>query len=115
MSAANGDTNQLTVYGSAISYYTGKLEGYLRLLLSRKIADELLSGTPLPGFAKRFVMRQRQGGFYVRRDCVTRDTWDHVEGIYFDSWRTADLESRHDPAGQVPFRGRKVHYDSKRS
>ncbi|GEM_PF-2797033 len=24
------DTTKLTVYGSAISYYTGKLEGYLR-------------------------------------------------------------------------------------
>jgi len=174
------DATELTVYGSAISYYTGKLEGYLRykeipyrfvtmspavslrlaretgtsqipavelpdgrfmtdttpmidwfethhpesaviprdplqafisrlvedyaeewlwrpamhfrwsysqdaLLLSRKIADELLSGIPLPGFAKRFVMRQRQGGFYVRRDGVTRETWDHVEAIYFDT------------------------------
>lgn len=55
------------------------------LLLSRKIADELLSGIPLPGFAKRFVMRQRQGGFYVRRDGVDRETWDHVESIYFDT------------------------------
>ena len=26
-------------------------------------------------------------------------------------WRTPNLESRHDPDGEVPFRGRKVHYD----
>jgi hypothetical protein len=52
------------------------------LLLSRKIADELLRGIPLPGSLKRFVMRQRQGGFYVRRDGVNRETWDHVEAIY---------------------------------
>ena len=172
---------QLTVYGSAISYYTGKLEGYLRykeipyrfvplspklgrrlqketgtsqipavelpdgrfmtdttpmidwfesqypptpavipgdplqgfvsrlvedyaeewlwrpamhfrwnyrqdaILLSRKIADELMVDIPLPGFAKRFIMRRRQQGFYVRRDGVTRETWDHVEGIYFST------------------------------
>ncbi len=180
MSVTHDDATELKVYGSAISYYTGKLEGYLRykeipyrfvtmspqvslrlsretgtsqipavelpdgrfmtdttpmidwfethypeapviprdplqafvsrlvedyaeewlwrpamhfrwsyrpdaLLLSRKIADELLSGIPLPGFAKRFVMRQRQGGFYVRRDGVNRETWDHVESIYFDT------------------------------
>jgi len=180
VSAAPDEATELTVYGSAISYYTGKFEGYLRykeipyrfvplsppvarrlaretgaaqipavelpdgrfmtdttpmidwfethhpeppviprdplqafvsrlvedyaeewlwrpamhfrwsyrpdaLLLSRKIADELLSGIPLPGFAKRFVFRQRQGVFYVRRDGVTGETWDHVESIYFDT------------------------------
>ena len=180
MSAVDNDATKLTLYGAKVSYYTGKLEGYLRykeipyrfvsispmkllrltretgtsqipavelpdgrfmtdttpmidwfetqhpkpaviprdplqafasrlvedyaeewlwrpamhyrwsyrqdaLLLSRKIADELLSGIPLPGFAKRFVMRQRQGGCYVRRDGVTRETWDHVEGIYTDT------------------------------
>lgn len=55
------------------------------LLVSRKIVDELLFDSPLPGFATRFAMRQRQGGFYVRRDGVNRDTWDHVESIYFDT------------------------------
>jgi glutathione S-transferase len=54
-------------------------------LLSRKIADELMVGVPLPGFAKRFILRQRQHGFYVRRDGVTRETWDHVENIYFQT------------------------------
>jgi len=189
VSATHDDTTELNVYGSAISYYTGKFEGYLRykeipyrfvamsptisrrlvretgtaqipavelpdgrfmtdttpmidwfetrhpesaviprdplqafvsrlvedyaeewlwrpamhfrwsyrpdaLLLSRKIADELLSGIPLPGFAKRFVMRQRQGGFYVRRDGVNRETWDHVESIYFNTLdRLSDIFS----------------------
>ena len=179
MSAMHNDTTELSVYGSAISYYTGKFEGYLRykeipyrlvtfspkvsrrlqretgaaqipavelpdgrfmtdttpmidwfethhpesaviprdplqafvsrlvedyaeewlwrpamhfrwsyrqdaLLLSRKIADELLGGIPLPGFAKRLRdATEGNGGFYVLRDGVTRETWDHVEASYF--------------------------------
>ncbi len=174
------DQAELTVYGSAISYYTGKLEGYLRykeipyrfvafsptvgqrlrtetgtsqmpavelpdgrfmtdttpmidwfekhypesaviptdplqafvsrlvedyaeewlwrpamhfrwnyrpdaLLLSRKITDELLRSVLFPGFMKRFVIRQRQRGFYVRLDGVTRETWHAVEASYFDT------------------------------
>jgi glutathione S-transferase len=55
------------------------------LLLSRKIADELLVGVPIPDFAKRFLIRQRQHGFYVRRDGVTKKTWNHVEASYFDT------------------------------
>ncbi|MAI78573.1 MAG: glutathione S-transferase [Deltaproteobacteria bacterium] len=177
---AQGDAEPITVYGSKISYYTGKLEGYLRykeipyrfvalspsigrrlrretgtsqipavelpdgrfmtdttpmidwfeahypepsvipsdplqafasrlvedyaeewlwrpamhfrwsyrsdaLLLSAKITDELLTEIPLPSFAKRFAMRRRQGGYYVRRDGVDQTTWDHVESIYFDT------------------------------
>jgi len=175
---STSDAARITVYGSAISYYTGKLEGYLRykeipyrfvaaspkilrrlaketgagqmpavelpdgrfmtdttpmidwfearhpepaviprdplqgfvsrlledyaeewlwrpamhfrwsyrkdaLLLSRKIVDELMDDVPLPGFLKRFAIRRRQGGFYVRRDGVNRETWDHVENSYF--------------------------------
>lgn len=53
------------------------------LLLSRKIVDELMHEIPLPGFVKRFLIRHRQHGFYVRRDGVSRETWDHVEGSYF--------------------------------
>jgi glutathione S-transferase len=55
------------------------------LHLSRRIADELAVDIPLPSFAKRFVIRRRQQGFYVRRDGVTRETWDHVERIYFST------------------------------
>lgn len=54
-------------------------------LLSRKIADELMVDVPIPGFAKRFLMRRRQQGFYVRRDGVRPETWDHVEGCYFST------------------------------
>jgi len=53
------------------------------LLLSRKIVDELMGDVPLPGVLKRFMIRQRQHGFYVQRDGVSRETWDHVEGSYF--------------------------------
>jgi glutathione S-transferase len=53
------------------------------LLLSRKIAEEIMLGIPLPGFAKRLFMRRRQHGGYVRGDGVTQETWAHVEGIYF--------------------------------
>jgi glutathione S-transferase len=52
------------------------------LLLSRRIAEELMVGLPLPGFVKRFVMRQRQHGGWVRGDGVTAETWEHVEGCY---------------------------------
>jgi glutathione S-transferase len=52
-------------------------------LLSRRIAEEIMVGIPLPGFAKRFAMRRRQHGGWVRGDGVTRETWDHVEGCYF--------------------------------
>ena len=178
---ATDDSKELTVYGSAISYYTGKFEGYLRYkeipyrfvelkpmvgqrlaketgasqmpavelpdgrfmtdttpmidwfesnyptqpsvippdplqafasrlvedyaeewlwrpamhfrwnyrqdayLLSRKIVDELMTGIPLPGILKRFVIRRRQQGIYVRRDGVTRQTWEHVENSYFET------------------------------
>jgi glutathione S-transferase len=53
------------------------------LLLSRRITDELLVDLPVPGCLKRFAMRRRQHGFYVRRDGVTRETWNHVENCYF--------------------------------
>jgi glutathione S-transferase len=194
-----GDDTPLVVYGSAISYYTGKLEGYLRykeipyrfvpfspqigrrllretgtsqmpavelpdgrfmtdttpmidwfeaqhpepaviprdplqgfvsrlvedyaeewlwrpamhfrwsyrgdaLLLSRKIVDEIMVDVPLPGFVKRFLIRQRQHGFYVRRDGVTRETWDHVEGSYFATLERLSriLAGRPFLLGQVP-------------
>jgi hypothetical protein len=54
-----------------------------RLHLSKKIVDEIMPGVPLPGLVKRMAIRRRQHGTYVRRDGVLRQTWDHVEGIYF--------------------------------
>lgn len=53
-----------------------------RLHLSRRIVDELLADVPLPGLLKRAAIRRRQHGGYVRRDGVSRETWDHVESIY---------------------------------
>lgn len=52
------------------------------MLQSRRLADEIMHGVPLPAFSKRFFMRRRQHGFYVERDGVSAATWDHVEGIY---------------------------------
>ena len=57
------------------------------LLLSRKIVDELFVDIPLPGLIKRWFMRRRQHGGWVRGDGVTAKTWDHVEGTYL---RTLD-------------------------
>jgi glutathione S-transferase len=61
------------------------------LLRSRRLADELLAGVPLPGFAKRLALRTRQRGAYVLGDGVTRATRDHVEGCYFGA--LAQLEA----------------------
>ena len=55
------------------------------LLLSRRIAEEVAADVPLPGFIKRFLLRQRQHGFYVARDGVNRETWAHVEACYFET------------------------------
>ena len=54
-------------------------------LLSRKAVDEILRNVPLPKSFLRAAFRFRQRTFYVRRDGVGRDTWDHVEGIYYDT------------------------------
>jgi glutathione S-transferase len=74
------------------------------LLLSRRIVDEMMSDIPAPGILKRFVIRQRQHGFYVRRDGVSRETWDHVEGCYFGALErlTNILFSRPYLLGEVP-------------
>ena len=61
------------------------------LHLSRKIVNELMSGIPLPGPLARVLIRRRQHGGYVRGDGVSRETWDHVEGIYLKS--LAQLEA----------------------
>ena len=61
------------------------------LHLSRKIADELAAEVPLPGFVKRALIRRRQHGGYVKGDGVSRETRDHVEGIYLKS--LAQLEA----------------------
>ena len=51
-------------------------------LLSRHIVTELLPDVPLPQAFKRWMIRRRQFGGYVRGDGVTTQTRAHVEGIY---------------------------------
>jgi len=55
------------------------------LLLSRRIVDELMPRVPLPGALKRFAIRRRQRGRYVRGDGVTAATRGHVENLYLRS------------------------------
>jgi len=52
------------------------------LHLSRKIVDEILPGVPLPALIKRWFIRRRQHGRWVRGDGVSTETWDHVENTY---------------------------------
>ncbi len=56
-------------------------------LLSRKAVDEILHDVPLPKFLLRAGFRFRQRTFFVRRDGVSRETWDHVEEIYYETLR----------------------------
>jgi len=52
------------------------------LLLSRRLADELLPEVRAPGCVKRWAMRRRQFGGFVAGDGVGEATRAHVEGIY---------------------------------
>ena len=52
------------------------------LLLSHRIAAELLPDVPAPQWLKRWAIRRRQFGGYVRGDGVTARTRAHVEEIY---------------------------------
>ncbi len=54
------------------------------LLLSRRIVAELLPDVPAPGWLKRWAIRRRQFGGYVRGDGVTAETRPHVEGTFAD-------------------------------
>ncbi len=51
-------------------------------LLSHRIVTELLPDVPAPEWLKRWAIRRRQFGGYVRGDGVTRRTRAHVEDIY---------------------------------
>jgi glutathione S-transferase len=52
---------------------------------SRVLIDEAGGDLPLPGFLKRYLIRNRQRSFFTRGDGVSADTWDHVEKIYLDT------------------------------
>jgi glutathione S-transferase len=69
----------------AMHYRWSYPEGaYLR---SRQLASELTQDLPLPEFVKRFLIRRRQFGRFVRGDGVTAETRAHVEDTYL---RTLD-------------------------
>jgi glutathione S-transferase len=53
-----------------------------RRLLGDRIARELMRGIPLPHFAKRAFIQQRQLRTYVRGDGVGAETRAHVEAAY---------------------------------
>jgi glutathione S-transferase len=60
------------------------------LLLSRRIVDEMMSSVPLPGAAKRWLIRVRQMRRYVRGDGVRAETRAHVESVYLRSLEQLD-------------------------
>lgn len=51
-------------------------------LRSRGLAEEMLAGIVAPPPLKRWLMRRRQFGRFVRGDGVTGATRQHVEGVY---------------------------------
>ena len=53
--------------------------------LSRVLVDEAARHIPLPGFVKRYLIRNRQRTLFTKGDGVGPATWDHVEKIYLDS------------------------------
>jgi glutathione S-transferase len=52
---------------------------------SRVLVDENARDVPMPGFFKRYLIRNRQRALFTKGDGVTADTWDHVEKIYLDT------------------------------
>jgi glutathione S-transferase len=59
-------------------------------LLSGRIVTELLADVPAPGWAKRWAIRRRQFGGFVRGDGVRSATRAHVEGVYLRTLATLE-------------------------
>lgn len=74
-----GPIEKIKLYGLRVSYYTGKMEAYLRY---KGIEHDFVTDMPVPKVIMRAVIRRRQLGKYVKKDGVSNDTWDHVESIY---------------------------------
>jgi glutathione S-transferase len=55
------------------------------LLMSRRLADEILGSVPAPGVIKRNLIRRRQFQGFVRGDGVDHETRPHVEGVYLST------------------------------
>jgi glutathione S-transferase len=74
------------------------------MLLSDRIVSELLVDIPAPAALKRWGIRRRQFGGYVRGDGVTANTRAHVEGIYLRTLASLDamLAARRFLLGDVP-------------
>jgi hypothetical protein len=74
------------------------------LLLSHRIASELLPDVPVPGWLKRWAVRRRQFGGYVRGDGVSTRTRAHVEDIYLRTLASLEamLATRPFLLGEVP-------------
>jgi glutathione S-transferase len=71
---------------------------------SRHLANELLSGMPLPGGLKRWMLRRRQRVGYTRGDGVRYSNRAQVEAIYHDNlaWLSAVLQRRSYLLGNSP-------------
>ena len=75
-----------------------------RELISRVLADEILSHLWYPRIVRRHLMKFRQRVGYVVNDGVNAETWDHVEAGYFNALRnmTTMLEDRPFLLGNSP-------------
>jgi len=75
-----------------------------RLLLRRKIVDEMLGHIPAPAFLKRLMVSTRQRYYFTRGDGVNARTWAHVERGYLESLEQlgAILETRPFLLGERP-------------
>ncbi len=79
--------------------------GLSRLLLAEILTEELRgSSLPLPEFVKRRIIKFRQRHFFVRRDGVNKQTWDHVEQGYLNALyhMSTMLENRPYLLGDAP-------------
>jgi glutathione S-transferase len=74
------------------------------MFASRHLANELMAGIPLPGWAKRFYLRRRQRGGFTEGDGVSRDNRREVEAVYHDNlaWLSAVLQERPYLMGNSP-------------
>ncbi|NQX90272.1 MAG: glutathione S-transferase, partial [Halioglobus sp.] len=74
------------------------------MFASRHLAMEILDGMPLPGWLKRFYLRQRQRRSFTLGDGVNRDNRADVEAIYHDNltWLSIALKNRPFLLGNSP-------------
>jgi len=66
-------------------------------LISGILVDEVLGHVRAPRFVKRRRIRRRQHHHFVRRDGVTKQTWDHVEQGYLNALANMGLMLKQGP------------------